>query len=197
MAALSHWMIVFFMIILYTRITFSDYRMKKVLWVWTKLVSSPERFKIKSFLSREYFSMKLMLLLAPHFLHLTGPLWHVSVSGTRRFLCVWWATSRTCVTPGRCERTRAAAWLRRTAVTSRRFQQPRATRTLPTSSPSSSGRWWSTSSTEQTDDGTAAPSLWPSSSTMCLAREGSQCDSSSEVNSYSAGMAGMLCLDPY
>lgn len=99
-----------------------------------------------------------------------------SVSGTRRFLCAWWATSRTCVTPGKCVRMRAAAWLRRTAVTSRRSQQPRATKTSPISSPSSSGRWWSTSSTEPTDDATAAPSLWPSSSTMCLARGGSQCE---------------------
>lgn len=119
----------------------------------------------------------LILLISPHCLL-------VCVSGTMRFLCVWWETSRICVTSGRCVRTRAAAWLRRTAVTSRRSQRLRATRTSPTSSPSSSGRWWSTSSTEPTDDATAAQSPWPSSSTMCLARGGSQCDGPSEVNSW-------------
>lgn len=121
-------------------------------------------------------------------LHMICPHWHLSLSpGRRRFLCVWWETNRTCVMPDRSARTRAAAWLRRTAVTSRRCPLPRATRTSPTSSPNSSDRWWSTSSTEQTAGATAAPSPWPSSSTMCLGRGGSLCD----VPVRSAGRTGI------
>lgn len=99
-----------------------------------------------------------------------------SVPGGRRSQFVCWGTSRTCVTPGRCARTRAAAWPRRTAATSRRCRRPRATRTSPASSPSSSDRWWSTWSTGPTGGATAAPSPWLSSSTTCLARGGSRCD---------------------
>ena len=97
--------------------------------------------------------------------------------------CAWWVTSRTCATPGRCERTKAAAWRRRTVVTSRRSQQLRATRTSPTSSHSSFGRWWSTWSTVPTGDATVAPSPWPNLSTMCLARGGNLCDDARKVSS--------------
>lgn len=117
-----------------------------------------------------------------------------SLSGRQTFPCAWWVTSRTCATPGRCVRTRAAAWRRRTAATSRRSRQPRATRTSPTSSHSSSGKWWSTWSTEPTGDATAAPSPWPNSSTMCLARGGSRCDWLREVSGWSAAWTGMLVL---
>lgn len=110
------------------------------------------------------------------------------VPGRSGFPSVWWVTSRTCVTPVRWERTRAAASHRKTAVTSRRSQQPRATRTSPASSPSSSGRWWTTWNTAQTAAATAGLNLWPSSSTMCLARGESQCDASRE------GLQAVYCI---
>lgn len=92
------------------------------------------------------------------------------------FPYVSWATSRTCATPGRFERTRPAAWLKRTAATFRRSQRLRAIRTSPAFSRSSSGRWWSTWSTEPTGGATVAPSPWPNWLTTCLGRGGNPCE---------------------